>query len=96
MVRATVGATVSQSVSLALSLPQQDSASLAFTPGTAGSANDTLSERTVVRRRFNRSDGLQAAQHSSRHQGWLSVLSCSPVYMHEISNMHCVVLSIGV
>ena len=65
MVRATIGATVSQSVSLALSLPQQDSASLAFTPGTASGASDTLSERTVVRRRFSRSDGL----HSSRHQG---------------------------
>ncbi len=60
MVRATVGASVSQSVSLALSLPQQDSASLAFTPGTASGASDTLSERTVVHRRFNRSDGLQA------------------------------------
>ncbi len=68
MVRATVGATVSQSFSLALSLPQQDSASFAFTPGTASATSDTLSERTVVRRRFNRSDGLQEAHHSSRHQ----------------------------
>lgn len=54
MVRATVGATVSQSMSLALTLPREDTASLGFTPGSARAQTDTLSERAVVRRRFNK------------------------------------------
>lgn len=55
MVQATIGATVGQSASLALSLPREDAASVGFTQGSNfGSRSDTLSERTVVRRRFDR------------------------------------------
>ena len=55
MVRATVGATVAQSASLALNLPREDAASMGFTQGSSfGSRSDTLSERTVVHRRFDR------------------------------------------
>ena len=59
MVRATQGATVAQSASLALSMPRQDLASVVFSQGssnsTSSSSSDTLSDRAVVRRRFGRS-----------------------------------------
>lgn len=54
MVRATVGGTMSQSISLALTLPRDDSASLGFIQGASSARTDTLSDRTVVRRRFNK------------------------------------------
>ncbi|KAL3135934.1 hypothetical protein ABBQ32_006979 [Trebouxia sp. C0010 RCD-2024] len=57
MVRATLGATVAQSASLALSVPREDLASLGFTQGSSSTRSDTLSDRAVVRRRFDRSAG---------------------------------------
>lgn len=55
MVRATLGATVAQSATLALSVPREDFASMGFTQGSNSTRSDTLSERAVVRRRFDRS-----------------------------------------
>lgn len=61
MVLATQGATVGQSASLSLSMPRQDLASIGFSQGSSNSSgggsssSDTLSDRAVVRRRFNRS-----------------------------------------
>ena len=52
MVRATMGATLSQSVSLALTLPREDSSPLEFTRGSVGTQGATESDRAVVRRRF--------------------------------------------
>ena len=62
MVLATQGATVGQSASLSLSMPRQDLASMGFSQGSSNSSgggsstSDTLSDRAVVRRRFNRSN----------------------------------------
>ena len=72
MVRATVGASVIQSASLALTLPREDFASVGFTQGISSSRSDTLAERTVVRRRFDRSVGLCNCS-------WTCAAACNPV-----------------
>ena len=75
MVRATLGATVAQSASLALSMPREDSASVGFTQGSSSSRSDTLSDRAVVRRRFDRSAVLTSATRQVRDCN--QVLSCA-------------------
>ena len=69
MVRATQGATVAQSASLALSMPRQDLASVMFSQGSSNSmsssSSDTLSDRAVVRRRFGRSAVIHCGQFAT-------------------------------
>lgn len=80
MVRATLGATVAQSASLALSVPREDLATLGFTQGSSTTRSDTLSDRAVVRRRFDRSAVPTSA--ACELGDFSCILTCAVQYDH--------------